>query len=293
MSELTADEIKSKASQLVLDASCGFSDDKVRCYERLIEAESNPQTEWVMEQILENARASRERQGPLCDDTGIPHLVLELGEGRSLSAEAIDAINEGVADGLRRLPGRPMAVKGDDWQRIQQSEGMYEDPGMLGPAPLLVRRVEEPVVRLHLLMQGGGPAIRGKTLRVFHRHDVNVVLDEIVSWAKEAVPALGCSPCVLAIGVGRSNYEATAMMTFAQIDADFDVQSDMERYITSKVNEAGVGALGLGGDTSVLATFMKVGPARASGVRVVCLRPCCCFEPRHAFVELGERGADE
>lgn len=288
MSELTAEKIKRRASQLVLDASCGFPDDKVRCYERLIKAESNPQTRWVMEQVLENARASRDRRGPLCDDTGIPHLVLELGEGQSLGADGIDAIYEGVADGLRRLPGRPMAVKGDDWQRLQQSEGMYEDPGMLEPAPLLIRRTAKPVMRLHLLMQGGGPAIRGKTLRVFHRHDAKVVLDEVVAWAKEAVPALGCSPCVLAVGVGRSNYEATAMMTFAQIDADFDAQSDMERYITSKVNELGAGALGLGGDASVLATFMKVGPARASGVRVVCLRPCCCFEPRHAFVDLSK-----
>jgi fumarate hydratase subunit alpha len=52
------------------------------------------------------------------------------------------------------------------------------------------------------------------------------------------------------------------------------------------VNESNVGALGLGGKTSVLATFAKVGPQRASGVRIVALRPCCCFEPRRATVEL-------
>lgn len=287
MSRLSAQTVRERASQLVLDASCGFAEDKVRCYERAIAAETNERTKWVMEQVLENARASAERQGPLCDDTGIPHLVLEVGPGFSVDADALNAIEEGVYEGLNRLPGRPMAVRGDDWQRLQQSEGMYEDPGMLAPAPILLRKVDEPVVRLHLLMQGGGPAIRGKTLRVFHRHDAKVVLDEIVGWAREAVPALGCSPCVLAVGVGRSNYEATAMMTYAQIDADFDEQSEMERYITEQVNSCGTGALGLGGDTSVLATFMKVGPARASGVRVVCLRPCCCFEPRHASVVLG------
>ena len=286
MSSISVEEVRNRAAQLVLDASCGFPEDKKRCYERYISAESNERTKWVMEQILENASASAELQGPLCDDTGIPHLVLEIGPGQSVSCDVIQAVLDGVYDGLNELPGRPMAVRGDDWQRLQQSEGMFEDPGMLEPAPLLFRKISEPVVRLHLLMQGGGPAIRGKTLRVFHRHDAQVVLDEIVCWAKEAVPALGCSPCVLAVGVGRSNYEATAMMTYAQIDADFDTQSDMERYITEQVNGIGAGALGLGGDTSVLATFMKVGPARASGVRVVCLRPCCCFEPRHASVLL-------
>lgn len=67
---------------------------------------------------------------------------------------------------------------------------------------------------------------------------------------------------------------------------DYGVQSELERTITDKVNESNTGALGLGGKTSVLATFAKVGPQRASGVRVVALRPCCCFEPRRSCVEL-------
>ena len=59
-----------------------------------------------------------------------------------------------------------------------------------------------------------------------------------------------------------------------------------EKTITERVNESNTGALGLGGKTSVLATFAKIGPQRASGVRVVALRPCCCFEPRRAAVDL-------
>ena len=68
----------------------------------------------------------------------------------------------------------------------------------------------------------------------------------------------------------------------ALVDGTYERQSDLEREITERVNESHVGALGLGGDTTVLATFMKVGPQRASGVRIVCMRPCCCFEPRIA-----------
>ena len=52
------------------------------------------------------------------------------------------------------------------------------------------------------------------------------------------------------------------------------------------MNEANIGPLGLHGKTSVIATFMKVGSQRASGVRIVCVRPACCFEPRIASVEL-------
>jgi fumarate hydratase subunit alpha len=115
---------------------------------------------------------------------------------------------------------------------------------------------------------------------------VGVVIDEIVIRAKEAVAKLGCSPCTLAVGIGRSQFEATSMMIEAMAKGNYDVQSDFERTITAKVNEAGIGALGLGGKTSVLATFAIVGPQRASGVRIVALRPCCCFEPRRASVEL-------
>lgn len=76
------------------------------------------------------------------------------------------------------------------------------------------------------------------------------------------------------------------MMLQALVDGTYDRQSHMEREITERVNQAGTGPMGFGGSTTVLATFMKVGPQRASGVRVVCLRPCCCFEPRRASVEL-------
>ena len=76
------------------------------------------------------------------------------------------------------------------------------------------------------------------------------------------------------------------MMLLAQVEGRYDVQSDMEQEITRRVNEADIGPLGLHGRTSVLATFLKVGPQRASGVRIVCLRPTCCFEPRIATVDL-------
>ena len=179
-----------------------------------------------------------------------------------------------------------MGIKGNDSERIDQSGGLDMDSAGVEHAPILIRRCEEDVVRLHILMFGGGPAIRGKTYRVFHKHDTNVVLDEIVNWAKEGVSQLGCTPCTLAVGVGRSHFEATAMMLQAQVDGNYNIQSEMEEEITRRVNQSNSGPLGLGGKTSVLATFMKVGPQRASGVRIVCVRPNCCFEPRIATVEL-------
>ena len=73
-------------------------------------------------------------------------------------------------------------------------------------------------------------------LHQFHKHDTQVVLDEIVKWATEGVAQLGCSPCTLAVGVGRSHFEAAAMMLQAQTDGRYDVQSEMEQEQSHSVH---------------------------------------------------------
>lgn len=282
----TYEEIVALVRDTLVDAGSTFRPDKKSAYKKAIESERNEQAKWVLEQILANAEAAEANHSPLCDDTGIPHMVLEIGEDCAVSGKMLAAIKVGIADGLRKLPGRPMGIMGDDSHRIDQSGGLNPDSAGVEPAPILIRTCKDNVIRLHILMFGGGPAIRGKTYRVFHKHNTQVVLDEIVNWAKEGVAQLGCSPCTLGVGIGRSHFEATSMMLQALVDGKYDEQSEMEQEITRRVNEANIGPLGLKGDTSVIATFMKVGPQRASGVRIVCVRPTCCFEPRIARVEL-------
>ena len=278
--------IVSLVSDALVKAGSTFREDKKQAYRQAIEKETNEKAKWVLQTILDNANVAESNRSPLCDDTGIPHLVLEIGPNRSVSGKMLDDIREGIRQGLRELPGRPMGIMGDDGQRMDQSGGLDMDSAGVEPAPILLRQCNEDVIRLHILMFGGGPAIRGKTYRVFHKHDTKIVLDEIVNWAKEGVAQLGCTPCTLAVGVGRSHFEATSMMLQAQVDGRYDVQSEFEKEITRRVNEANIGPLGLGGRTSVLATFMKVGPQRASGVRIVSVRPTCCFEPRITTIEL-------
>lgn len=270
----------------LVNAGSTFKQDKKDAYARAITSETNEKAKWVLQTILDNANVAESRKSPLCDDSGIPHLVLEVGPNAAVTGNMLDAIKLGIAEGLRKLPGRPMGIMGDDSHRIDQSGGLNPDSAGVEPSPILIRRTDDDVIRLHILMFGGGPAIRAKTYRVFHKHNTHVVLDEIVNWAKEGVSLLGCSPCTLAVGIGRSHFEASSLMIQALVDGNYNIQSEMEQEITKRVNEYDIGPLGLHGDTSVLATFMKVGPQRASGVRIVCVRPCCCFEPRIASVEL-------
>lgn len=283
-----SNEIIEKVAACLVKAGSTFREDQKEAYCKAISTESNDRSCWVMKQVLDNALVAEKKCSPLCDDTGIPHIYIEIGNNRALTGQMMKDIKAGVREGLRRLPGRPMSIKGDDYARIDQSGGLDEDSGALAPSPFLIRDCEDDddALRLTVLMLGGGPAIRGITQRIFHKHNVQVVIDEIVSRAIPAVSQLGCSPCTLAVGIGRSQFEATSMMMEAMAKGNYNEQSDFEKIITERVNKSNTGALGLGGKTSVLATFAKIGPQRASGVRIVALRPCCCFEPRRATVDL-------
>ncbi|MBR4655300.1 MAG: fumarate hydratase [Oscillospiraceae bacterium] len=284
---MNTEELVERVKNTLIIAGSSFSEDKIRAYERAIAEETDPRSRWILETLLENGLVAGKNKTPLCDDTGIPHLLLEIGRDRALSGKDMEAIEEGIRQGLRQLPGRPMAINGGDWERLDQSGGLNQDPGALEPAPLLVHHSDVPDrLRLHVLMFGGGPAIRGRSYRVFHRHDAEVIKTELVKWAVESILELGCSPCTLTIGIGRSHYEAASLMLKAQAFGNHDIQNEAEQEITRRVNESGIGALGLHGRISVLSTFMMIGPQRASGVRIVCMRPSCCFEPRHACVDL-------
>lgn len=279
-------DIVNKVKYALIKASSSYTEDQLALFKDIVNKEKNVNSKWGLELLLENAHIAQQCHTPLCDDTGIPHLFLEVGRGRTISGNVIESIYEGIKCGLRELPGRPMAIIGSAKERLDQSGQIHKDSDSVLPAPLLVKYTDRDILRLYVLMLGGGPAIRGITYRIFHKHSIDVVLNEIIVRSAEGVRMLGCSPCTLAIGVGRSQFEATSMMIEAMVYGGFGVQTELEQRITDGVNNFKIGTLGLGGDYSVLATFLKVGPQRASGVRIVSIRPCCCVEPRRSFVDL-------
>ena len=188
MTDFNFDKTVALVADTLVRAGSTFKEDKKEAYRRAIAAERNEKAKWVLETVLENAEAAEKNRSPLCDDTGIPHLVLEVGPDAAVTGQMLKAIRQGVAEGLRKLPGRPMGIMGDDSHRIDQSGGLNPDSAGVEPAPILLRRCADDVLRLHILMFGGGPAIRGKTYRVFHKHNTQVVLDEAVRFRAGLFP---------------------------------------------------------------------------------------------------------
>ena len=257
-----------------------YRTDQFEIYKAAIEKETNKNAKWVLERLIENAEVAEKRSFPLCDDTGIPHLFVEVGNDLDLPKGWLAAIHEGVAQGLRTMPGRPMAVKGDDIERVEQSAGLSDDPADVLPVPAITKPIPGNRLSVTVLLFGGGPEIRAKTYRVYHKRSIQTVLEEGASWMAAEVKNLGCT-----------HTEASMRMVEAMRYGDLRKQTEWERRITAIVNAQQVGALGLGGDYSVLGTFLKIGPLRASGVRIVCARPCCCVEPRRATVSFDPAGS--
>ena len=278
--------IEEALARATVIASTTFRPDQIRSYEKLIAREIESGARWVLSRVLENARVAEKERIPLCNDTGIPHLFLEIGDEVNLPAGILKHFDLGIAEGLRLLPGRPMGVKGDDIQRMTQSEGLFDESEKVFPAPVQIRRVTGKTVKATILMLGGGPELQGRTQRIFHKHSRDVIVDEMIKWAKEGVFKLGCTPATLAFGVGRTQVEASSLSLEAMRYADFDYSTPLEDEITSAVNKSGVGPLGLGGPNTVLGTFVRVGSQRASGFRVLSLRVGCCYDPRRATVVL-------
>ena len=142
-------DIVSLVRDAVVEAGSTFREDKKEAYRQAISRETRERAKWVLETVLENAEAAEKNRSPLCDDTGIPHLVLEVGADCAVTGRMLDEIREGVRQGLRKLPGRPMGIRGDDSRRIDQSGGLDPDPAGVEPAPILLRRCEENVDTLN------------------------------------------------------------------------------------------------------------------------------------------------
>ena len=283
-------------SKTIIKASTELSDDKLNALKNAIEMETNDNAKWALTQILENYKAAQKTGFPLCDDTGIPHVIVEIGEERRITGSLINQIYEGIELGLNNLPARPMAVKGDFKAKIEQSEGLYSSAGKLAPAPILfdtvnddstyARDISPDTLNLHFILEGGGPEIRAKTYRVYHKRSFENVIDTACTWLEESLSMLGCTPSIPSIGIGRTHYEATSLLIKSVAYGRLDSLNQYEKEITDRLNKTGIGPMGLGGRTTVLGCYLNIGNQRASGVRIVSVRPSCFVEPRVATLNL-------
>ena len=264
--------------------------DFVRAMHAAYEQEQSAAARDAIAQILVNSRMCAEGHRPICQDTGIVTVFLEIGMGvqweSDLSVE--DMVNEAV----RRAyldPDNPLRAS-----IVADPAGKRSNTGDNAPAVTHLRLVPGERVAITVAAKGGGSENKS-------RFAILNPSDDVAQWVVEQVPSMGagwCPPGILGIGIGGTAEKAMLLAKQALM-APVDIQALQERgpanrieelrlEIHEKVNALGIGAQGLGGLTTVLDVKVKDYPTHAANKAVAMIPNCAAT--RHAHFELDGSG---
>jgi fumarate hydratase, class I len=257
--------------------------------------EQSPAAKDAIAQILTNSKMSAIGHRPICQDTGIVNVFLEVGmdvkfDGFTGSLE--DAINEGVRRGYNQSDNmlRASVVSDPHFNRKNTKDNT--------PAVIFTKIVPGHHVHVTVAAKGGGSENKSK-LSMLNPGD------SIVDWVLKTVPTMGagwCPPGMLGIGIGGTAEKAVLLAKESLMDdldmyqlleksskgEKLDQVEEMRLELYHKVNALGIGAQGLGGLTTVLDVKIKMYPTHAAGKPVAMIPNCAAT--RHAHFVLDGSG---
>jgi len=264
--------------------------DFIRAMAGAWEKEQNPGAKNAMSQILVNSRMCAMGRRPICQDTGMANVHIEIGHKAQL--ELSRPLQEVVDEATRRaykLDSNPLRAS-----VVRDPFDSRKNSGDNTPAMLHVEFVEGDKVSVHVAAKGGGSENKAK-------FTVLNPSGSISDWVVETVEKLGagwCPPGILGIGVGGSSDRAMVLAKQAlnePIDM-FELKQrgpsnrteELRLEIHDRVNALGIGAQGLGGVTTVLDVKIKSFPTHAASLPIGLIPNCAAT--RHAHFKLDGSG---
>ncbi len=253
--------------------------------------EQNPAAKDAMAQILINSRMCAMGHRPICQDTGIVTVFVEVGMDvrwdAAISLE--DMINEGVRLAYTHPDNKLRA------SILRDPAGKRENTKDNTPAVIHTRIVSGDTVDVRIAAKGGGSENKSKLAMLNPS-------DSIVDWVVKTLPTMGagwCPPGMLGIGIGGTAEKAAVLAKESLMDA-IDIQDlrargaqnrveELRLEIMDAVNKLGIGAQGLGGLTTVLDVKIKDYPTHAASLPVAMIPNCAAT--RHAHFTLTGAGA--
>lgn len=237
--------------------------------------ETDPVGKEVLSQLKENLEIAAAERIPICQDTGMAVVFLEIGqdvhiEGSSLS----DAVNEGVRQGYTEGYLRKSVV-GDPLLRVNTKDNT--------PAVLHTTIVPGEDVRITLAPKGFGSENMSKIYMLKPAQGEDGVKNAVLDAVKEAGPN-ACPPVVVGVGVGGT-FEKAALMAKHALTREAGEHSPlphirkMEEELLERINSLGIGPGGLGGKTTAFAVNIETYPTHIAGLPVAV--NICCHVNRH------------
>ncbi|HHJ15391.1 MAG TPA: fumarate hydratase [Gammaproteobacteria bacterium] len=264
--------------------------DFVRALHRAWQQEQSPAARDAMAQILINSRMCAEGHRPICQDTGIVTVFLEI--GMQVRWDCRDSVEDMVNEAVRRAyqdPDNPLRAS-----IVTDPAGKRINTGDNTPAVIHMKTVPGECVSITLAAKGGGSENKA-------RFAILNPSDNLADWVVEQLPGMGagwCPPGILGIGIGGTA-EKAMLLAKQSLMAPIDIQELQQRgpanrveelrlEILERVNALGIGAQGLGGLTTVLDVKILDYPTHAASKPVAIIPNCAAT--RHIHLSLDGSG---
>lgn len=275
MKTIQVAEITKNIKEMCIEVNHQLSPDMQECLNRACACEKSPLGQQILGQLQENLAIASEDRIPICQDTGMAVVFLEVGqdvhfEGGSLE----DAVNEGVRQGYEEGYLRKSVV-GDPLIRENTRDNT--------PAVIHYSIVPGEQVTITLAPKGFGSENMSRVFMLKPADGLEGVKDAVLTAVKDAGPN-ACPPMVVGVGIGGT-FEKCALLAKQALARPLNVRSEipyikeLEEELLKKINSLGIGPAGLGGTVTALGVNIYTYPTHIAGLPVAV--NICCHVNRH------------
>jgi len=274
--EIPAAEVAEAVARLCIEANLRLPQEVKAAFERALSAEESPLGKEILENLLENARVAERESIPMCQDTGVAVVFVELGAQACITGGPLkDAINAGVRKGY---------TEGRLRKSVVASPLSRENTGDNTSAIIHLKQVDGDRLRIVVAPKGAGSE-NMSALGMLRPADGVEGIERFVVRAVERAGASACPPLVVGVGVG-GNFERCALLAKEALLRPLgrphpdEAVAELERRLLRAVNDTGIGPGGLGGRITALAVHVETFPCHIASLPVAV--NLNCHAHRHA-----------
>ena len=276
MREVNVSIITDNIKEMCIEANHFLTDDMKNVFENAVKNEESALGKQVLGQLEENLKIAGEDMIPICQDTGMAVVFINVGQDVHLTGGDItDAINEGVRRGYVDGYLRKSVVK-DPIYRENTKDNT--------PAVIHFNIVPGDRVDITVAPKGFGSENMSRVFMLKPADGIEGVKEAILTAVKDAGPN-ACPPMVVGVGIGGT-FEKCAYLAKKALTRDLNEESpveyvrDLEKEMLEKINKLGIGPGGLGGTQTALAINIEPYPTHIAGLPVAV--NICCHVNRHS-----------
>lgn len=280
MREIQVEKVTEVVRQLCIDANHYLGEDVKN---KLVQARANE--DWdiakgILDRIIENANIAKNENMPMCQDTGVTCVFLEIGQDvHFVGGNLEEAINEGIRRGYNEGFLRKSVVK-DPLDRVNTKDNT---PGMI-----YYDIVPGDKVKITIAPKGFGSENMSQLKMLKPSDGVQGVKDFVLKVVKEAGPN-PCPPIIVGVGIGgtfdkAANLAKKSLIRPVEVRNSNPYYAELEEELLEAINNLGIGPQGFGGRTTALAVNIETYPTHIAGLPVAV--NINCHATRHAEAEL-------